>query len=103
MLGYTDIREVAVSGSVGKQTIAVPVAGGANSTAEINGFVASPSGANMTVKIRHGNASGEVIHFGRYLSAYGAQQVKFQKPFKVTRGLHVKVIGANALVYLELN
>jgi len=86
--------EVAVSGAVGKQTIPV------TKQTELEGFTVTPSGANATIKIRDGNASGEVVFFGRVLSAFGSKH--FCAEHKFTKGMHVKLIGTNAVAYLEL-
>ena len=94
------LKEVTPSGTVGKQVFATT-----NKPVKLHGFTASPSGANLTVKIRDGGAnaaSGEVVFFGRFLSAQGARQVSFEDPMYFTKGLHVTVIGANGAAYLEL-
>lgn len=86
---------VTVSGSVGKQVFP------ASRTVELEGFTLTPSGANATVKIRDGNASGEVVFFGRAPSAHGSKQ--FEVCHKFTKGVHVKVIGTNAEAYLDIS
>ncbi len=85
---------VAVSGTVGKQTVPT------TNQSTLKGVIFTPSGANATLKIRDGNASGEVVLFTRALSAYGSQEYKVEHKF--TKGMHVKVIGANAEAYLVL-
>ena len=89
------LREVAVSAAVGKQVIPT------NKKAELCALFLTPSGANATIKIRDGNASGEVVFFGRVLSAFGT--MSFELEHKFTKGMHVKIIGANAVAYLDLN
>lgn len=86
--------EVAVSGAVGKQTIPT------TKQAKLEAITLTPSGANATIKIRDGNASGEVVLFGRAMSANGS--TTFCAEHKFTKGMHVKVIGTNAVAYLEL-
>lgn len=88
------LLEVTVSGAVGKQTVPT------TAQARLKGVILTPSGANATVKIRDGNASGEVVLFTRALSAYGTNYVKVDHKF--TKGAHVKVIGTNAVAYLVL-
>lgn len=86
---------VAVSGSVGKQVFPT------TRVVELNGITITPSGANATVKIRDGNASGEVVFFGRATSARGS--TPFEVSHKFTKGMHVKVIGTNAEAYLDIS
>lgn len=88
------LLEVAVSGTVGKQTIPT------TTKAKLCGLTLTPSAANATIKIRDGNASGEVVFFGRATSAFGSEDFKAEHYF--TKGMHVKVIGANAVAYLVL-
>lgn len=101
---------VAVSGTVGKQIFPTPVNASAgallpgvtfNTKAMIDGILLTPSGANATLTIRDGNASGEVVFFGRATSAYGTKDFdSFEHVF--TKGMHVKVIGTNAVAYLNI-
>lgn len=96
-MGY--LREVTVSGTVGKQVI--PTGGVKQATLE--SVTLTPSGANATIKIRDGgpaSASGEVVFFGRAPSAYGSKT--FEIEHKFTKGMHVTVIGTNAVAYLDL-
>ena len=86
--------QVTVSGTVGKQVFATNVQG------SVCDLILTPSGANATVKVRDGNASGEVVFFGRAPSAYGSKC--FDLDHKFTKGMHVKVIGANAEAYLVI-
>lgn len=96
--------EVAVSGSVGKQVVGTPVSGGSGanrtSKARLDGLTLSPSAANATIKIRDGNASGDVVFFARALSALGSRDFEIEHDF--TKGMHVKVIGSNAVAYLNI-
>lgn len=89
------LLEVAVSGSVGKQVVPT------TKVMELESVTLTPSGANATIKIRDGNASGEVVLFGRAMSANGS--TSFCAEHKFTKGMHVKVIGTNAVAYLEIN
>lgn len=94
-----ELLEVTVSGSVGKQTFAT-----AGAPAILKGLALTPSGANATIKIRDGNASGTVVFFGRAPSAQGTLVWDFSGEGKrFDKGMHVKVVGANAVAYLELN
>lgn len=90
------LLEVTVSGSVGKQV--TPKADGVF----LKAVVLSPSGANATVKIRdqHGGASGDVVLFARAPSAHGSKT--FNVHHKFTKGMHVTVVGTNAVAYLDL-
>ena len=93
------LLEVTVSGSVGKQIVAT----GGQKQASIESVTLTPSGANATIKIRDGGAaaaSGEVVFFGRAPSAFGSKT--FEICHKFTKGMHVTVIGTNAVAYLEL-
>lgn len=92
------LTQVTVSGTVGKQTIPT------TKKAILKGFSITPSGANATIKIRDGNASGDVVFFGRYLSAQGSKEHLFDEcGMKFDKGMHVKILGANAEAYLYLN
>jgi hypothetical protein len=84
--------QVAVSGAVGKQVFPT------TRKVDLHNLIITPSGANATVKIRDGNASGEVVFFGRALSAYGTRD--FEVCHNFTKGMHVMVIGTNAQAYL---
>lgn len=90
---------VAVSGSVGKQVF--PTSGKNTYKSHLNGINLTPSGANATIKIRDGNASGEVVFFGRAPSAFGTKFIEVDHPF--TKGMHVKVIGTLAEAYLDIS
>lgn len=88
---------VTPSGTVGKQVVAI------GRKAILKNIIGSPSGANLTVKIRDGgpaSLSSEVIFFGRFLSANGVRDIKGKHEF--TKGMHVTVIGANGAAYLDL-
>lgn len=90
------LLEVAISGSVGKQTI--PTTSGKQGT--LRAIHLTPSAVNATIKIRDGNASGEVVFFGRAHTSGGTRS--FDTCHKFTKGMHVKVIGTLAVAYLEL-
>ena len=87
--------QVTVSGAVGKQVFS------SSRQAEICSVILSPSGANATVTIRDGNASGEVVLWAKTPSAQGSMQYEIEHKF--TKGVHVKVLGANAQAYLIIN
>ena len=86
---------VEVSGSVGKQVIPT------TTQCCVESVIITPSAAVGTVKIRDGNASGEVVFYGMAPNAGGTIQCNIDHKF--TKGLHVKVIGANAQAYLIIN
>jgi hypothetical protein len=86
--------QVAVSGSVGKQVVPT------NKQVQLNGIVFTSSGTNATLKIRDGNASGEVVLFARALSAYTQQ---YKVCHKFTKGMHVKIIGTASEAYLDIS
>ncbi len=92
------LLQVTVSGTVGKQVF--KTSGNNTFKADLHGLLLTPSGANATVKVRDGNASGEVVFFGRAPSAYGTKE--FEICHKFTKGMHVKVIGTLAEAYLVL-
>lgn len=87
------LKEVTVSGAVGKQvfTSAQPVV-------FLGGCLTAVSAA--TVTIRDGYASGEIAY-----KAIGIKGTTFGCKLKGARfdkGMHVKVIGTNSAVYLEI-
>ena len=90
------LKQVTVSGAVGKQVFPT-----SDSQASLRGIIFTPSGANSTLKIRDGNASGGVVLFAKALSAFGTKEYEVRHKF--TKGMHVKVIGANAEAYLVLS
>lgn len=89
------LLQVTVSGSVGKQVTLT------TDKVKLNGVLFTPSGANATIKIRDGNASGEVVLFARALSAFGTRSYEVCHNF--TKGMHVKIIGTNAEAYLDIS
>ena len=89
------LLQVAVSGTVGKQTVPT------DKQVELKSITLTPSGANATIKIRDGAGAGEVVFFGRATSANGS--TSFEVCHKFTKGMHVKVIGDDAEAYLVLN
>ena len=90
------LLEVTVSGTVGKQTI--PTTRGVT----LRSVLVTPSAANCTIKIRDGNASGEVVFYAVAPSAAPKRSYSFPAFHKFTKGMHVKVIGAANVAYLEL-
>ena len=90
------LLEVSVSGTVGKQVIAT------NTQALLKGVIITPSAANATVKIRDGNASGEVVFYAVAPSAAPKRSYDFCVNHKFTKGMHVKVIGTANVAYLVL-
>ena len=91
------LQEVAVSGAVGKRI--TPTSGGRS--VKLLGLTLTPSAANATIKIREG-LSG-TVYFARALSASGSLPIVFSEPMRFDHGLHVTVIGSNAVAYLELD
>ena len=91
------LKEVAVSGTVGKQVFA-----GTSTPAVLKGFSITPSGANSSIKIRDGNASGDVVFFGRFLSAFGTKTIPFKCGVRFDKGMHVKILGTAAVAYLQI-
>lgn len=87
---------VEVSGSVGKQVF--KTSGNNTYKATLKRVIVSTSAANAMIKIRDGNASGEVVLWGRALSAYGGRD--FPIKHKFTKGMHVLLTGTNAQAYL---
>jgi hypothetical protein len=86
---------VTVSGAVGKQVYAAP-----SGKVEIEHVFLTPSAVNATITLRDGNASGEVVFFGRAHTSGGTRD--FEICHKFNKGLHVKVIGTAAVAYLEI-
>jgi hypothetical protein len=91
------LLEVTVSGSVGKQVVPT------TEQRTLRGYIATPSAANMTLKIRDGNASGEVVLYAVYPSAAPKRSYPVTVNHKFTKGMHVKVIGTANVVYLDLS
>jgi hypothetical protein len=93
------LKQVTVSGTVGKQV----VARNSSEQATLKGVILTPSGANATIKIRDGigGVSGEVVLFARATSAAG-QSLYLKVNHKFLKGLHVTVIGTNAEAYLDI-
>ena len=90
-------QEVTVSGGVGKQ-----VFGATTDSVVLRGIMLTLSGANGSVVIRDGNASGEVKYTIRGLSG-STPTTPVELPGRGARfdkGMHVKVLGSGALAYL---
>lgn len=90
------LLEVTVSGTVGKQVIPT------TQKVKLKGVLITPSAANATVKIRDGNASGEVVFYAVAPSAAPKRSYNFCVNHYFTKGMHVKVIGTANVVYLNL-
>lgn len=88
------LLQVVISGTVGKQVI--PTTG----QAYLKNVTLTPSAANATIKIRDGNASGEIVLFARAHTSGGSKCIETNHKF--TKGMHVKVIGTLAEAYLVL-
>lgn len=91
------LLEVTVSGTIGKQTVPT------TNSVTLKGVVLTPSAANATVKIRDGNASGEVVFYAVAPSAAPKRSYSFRVNHKFTKGMHVKVIGAANVAYLTIS
>lgn len=91
------LLEVTVSGTVGKQVIPT------SQQATLRGVLVTPSAENLTIKIRDGNASGEVVLYAVAPSAAPKRSYHFPVEHKFTKGMHVKVIGAANVAYLVLS
>ncbi len=90
------LLEVTVSGTIGKQVIPI------TKQVCLKSLVLTPSAANTSIKIRDGNASGEVVLYAVVPSA-GKQSLNLQEiEHKFTKGMHVKVLGAVGVAYLTL-
>lgn len=87
---------VAVSATVGKQVFLT--SGNNACKATLKKLIVTPSAANASVKIRDGNASGEVVLYVR-LSA-SANSTFYEVDHKFTKGMHVKVLGTAAQAYI---
>jgi len=90
------LKEVAVSGTVGKRITTT-----SGQSIKLRSLTLTPSGANATIKIREG-LSGTVF-FARATSANGSMYIPFSESIRFDTGLHVTVIGTNAVAYLELD
>lgn len=90
-------KEVAVSGTVGKQSFAITA-----DQAVLRGISLVMSGANGSVVIRDGATSGTVKHTVRGLTASNLVNY-IELPGRGERydnGMHVKVLGTGTLAYL---
>ncbi len=103
----SDIKQVAVSGTVGKQVFPTSSAvkdysGNVVGPAmvRLEAIYLTPSAANATITIRSGNASGDVKLFARATSATGTLVIHGMEDAVFNRGMHVKVIGTLAQAYL---
>ena len=90
------LLEVAISGTVGKKTIPT------TQQVRLKGVLITPSAANATVKIRDGNASGDVVFYAVVPSAAPKRSEIYHVDHKFTKGMHVKVLGTANVAYLVL-
>lgn len=90
------IKEVAVSGAVGKQvfTSAVP---------QVLCSVIVKAVSAAVVTIRDGYATGNVVLELIGLSGSSPQYIFKEKGIRFDLGMHVKVIGTNCKAFLEIN
>lgn len=86
---------VTPSGSIGKQVYAT------TKPVTLKGFLLSHLSANAHVVIRDGNASGTIMAQHGSLSAQNAEPVLLPEGGqRYDKGMHVKVLGTNAVCYL---
>lgn len=90
------LLEVTVSGTIGKQVIPT------TKQATLRSVILTTSAANANLKIRDGNASGEVVLYVKMPSAANAASQQYLLNHKFTKGMHVKVLGTANVAYLEL-
>lgn len=90
-------KAVTVSGAVGKQVIATD-----GNAARLVGLNLVAISAAAYVKIRMGNASGDVILEHSAVSN-ASQPVNLPSPIHFPDGMHVKVLGAGGVCYLFLD
>ena len=88
------LLEVTISGTIGKQVIPT------TRQVTLKGIILTPSAANASIKIRDGNASGEVVLYARVSATSDSSE--FGPEHKFTKGMHVKVLGTAAVAYLIL-
>lgn len=91
------LQSVAISGTVGKQLF------NSNKPSILRGVILDPgtvSGSSIT--IRDGNASGEVKLTCRAVVGESIS-VPINGIIRFDKGMHVKVLGNNAVAYLELD
>lgn len=88
------LLEVAISGTVGKQVVPT------TRQVTLKSLTLTPSATNASIKIRDGNASGEVVFYAR--ASGSADSLFVESEHKFTKGMHVKVLGSNAVAYLVL-
>lgn len=93
-------KSVSISGTVGKQVF--PTSGYGNKVI-LNGLNLSPLSAAAYVKIRHGNASGDIVYEGSVPANQTIPVLFSQEGFAFHRGMHVKVLGTNAICYLWIS
>lgn len=91
-------KSVAISGTVGKQVFATTYG-----EVLLRGVNLSPVSAAAFVRIRDGNASGAIMYEGSVV-ANGFHAVQFPGlGLKFNNGMHVKVLGTNAVAYLWID
>jgi hypothetical protein len=91
----SELVEVTISGTVGKQTYATTV------KKILKQVILTPSTSAAMVTIRDGNASGDT----RLVLSHPASDsvpVMFSKGVRFDRGMHVKVLGSGGKCYLEI-
>lgn len=97
-------KQVTVSGSVGKQVYNVSsgaTSAGVKDVTLLGYSIYTPTSAS-TVVIRHGDASGDVMHEGQGVLDEPTEFL-FPGGMRFDRGMHVKVTGKDSVAYLYIN
>ncbi len=91
----SDIKSVAISGTVGKQVFS------STQPVILKGLILTPSASAALVTIRDGNASGEikVVFRAGDTTSRSAENLYY----KFDKGMHVKVLGTGAVCYLVVD
>ena len=91
------LKEVAISGSVGKQVFA-----DSDEPVILENVIATAGGASaVVVTVRDGNASGDVKLIAKSQAAV-ARPFRLGNGVRFDKGMHVKVIGTGGLAYLVI-
>lgn len=89
-------KSVAVSGTVGKQVFA------STSPVILKGLNLFSLSASAYVKIRDGNASGEVV-LEHSVPVATSNSFLLEEGIRFDKGMHVKVLGTGGVCYLLLD
>lgn len=91
------LKEVAISGAVGKQVFAVS----ADPIILESVIVIGGAASSVVVTVRDGNASGETKLTAKSVAA-DSEPVVLGNGVRFDKGMHVKVIGTGGLAYLVI-